>query len=196
MMTTFRRPVLLVLPWLAALGVACGGGSDNKPAESLAQASPTVEAFTGGPSSHLQLTGLIAGPATFKLVDLQALPTSNVATDAAAGSGRFGEDSYVGPPLYDLLQETAIRLDPNQKNDILTKAVVAVGADGYGTLGAGGEVHSKFGNVQVLIAIARDGQPLADSDGFARVVVPGDGLARRYVSKARAHRGCPALEGT
>src|SRR5262249_14412213 len=112
---------------------------------------------------------------------LQSMPQTTVTVDSGGTKSTYG-----GVLLNDLLQASGIKLDANKKNDILTKGIVGVGSDGYTSLVVGGEVDPKFGNVQVLVAITKDGQPLGDADGFARIVVPGDIAAGRYVSNLKS----------
>src|SRR5262249_49817990 len=74
--------------------------------------------------------------------------------------------------------------DPSIKNDSLRKYLVATGSDGYQTVISLGEIDPKFGNQSDLIAYAdADGQlGQFGSDGFARLVVPGDKAGGRYLS--------------
>ncbi|MGO4811528.1 hypothetical protein AB4156_18350 [Cupriavidus sp. 2MCAB6] len=65
---------------------------------------------------------------------------------------------------------------------MLAMYVVATGSDGYKTPISLGEIEPGFGNQPVMIAYAMDGAPLTAS-GFARLAVPNDGKAGRYVSR-------------
>lgn len=67
------------------------------------------------------------------------------------------------------------------KNDILDKYVVATGRDGDRTLLSMGEIDPAFGNPPDLVAYPADGQPL-DASGFARLIVPSDLKAGRWMS--------------
>jgi hypothetical protein len=64
----------------------------------------------------------------------------------------------------------------------VTKSVIAIGFDGYTSIVTAGEVDPKFGNVKVLVATSVNGAPLGATQGFARIVVPGDAAAGRFVS--------------
>ena len=74
------------------------------------------------------------------------------------------------------------------KNDILGKFLVATGSDGYRAVIALGEIAPNFGDQKDLIAIDLNGTgkvgggPNGDANGFARLVIPGDIRAGRYVS--------------
>jgi DMSO/TMAO reductase YedYZ molybdopterin-dependent catalytic subunit len=80
------------------------------------------------------------------------------------------------------LQQAGIMTVSTRKNDILRKAVLVTGTDGYGVAIALGEIIPRFANKQVILAYEEDGKPLPQADGFARLVVPGDAFAGRYVS--------------
>jgi DMSO/TMAO reductase YedYZ molybdopterin-dependent catalytic subunit len=56
------------------------------------------------------------------------------------------------------------------------------GTDGYGAAIALGEIIPRFANKQIILAYEEDGKPLPQADGFARLIVPGDTFAGRYVS--------------
>ncbi len=186
MRTVARKPLCLLLPLLALLiGCSSGGKSSSAtavPPTTAPAATPTPEAFDGGPSTQLQLTGLLAKTGVFKLADLKVLPKSDVTTDAAAGNGRLGEHNYGGPLLYDMLMAAQPKMDPNLKNDLLRRAVIVTGSDGYKIAISWGEIDPNFAAKKILVAYERDGQPLPEADGFARLIVPGDGAAGRYIS--------------
>ena len=73
--------------------------------------------------------------------------------------------------------------DPAVKNAELRQYVLATGSDGYEATFSLGELDPRFGGggTMDLVAYAQDGQPLG-TDGFARLVVPGDLAGGRYVS--------------
>lgn len=64
---------------------------------------------------------------------------------------------------------------------MLNRYVLATGSDGYKAVFSLGEIDPGFGKQPGLIAYAVDGAPLT-GNGFARVVVPSDVKAGRYVS--------------
>jgi DMSO/TMAO reductase YedYZ molybdopterin-dependent catalytic subunit len=133
----------------------------------------TTTGTGGGPSDHFGVDGAVAHGKTFDLAALKALP---------AVTETVGGVTYTGVSLWDLLDAQAgIVTDPAVKNDILDKYVVATGSDGYKTLISMGEIDPDFGNQPDIVAYAADGQPLG-ANGFARLVVPGDAKAGRWVS--------------
>ncbi len=133
----------------------------------------TPAATGGGVSTQFSVTGAVGQSMSFSLASLQALP---------AVTETFGGHSYTGVSFWDLLNTAVgIPVDASVKNDVLGKFVVATGSDGYQTLFSLGELNPAFGNQPDLIAYEMDGASLG-ANGFARLVVPNDGLKGRWVS--------------
>ena len=124
------------------------------------------------PSSALYVVGVVNNPAKYDLTTLQALKATEVTVQGM---------TYSGVLLNDLLQQVGVQT-ANKKNDFLHKGIAIIGSDGYSCIVADGEIQPRFGNEQVLVALTLNGKPLADSDGFARLVVPGDQKMGRFVS--------------
>jgi hypothetical protein len=82
-----------------------------------------------------------------------------------------------GVLLAQLIGPTALATQ-NKKDDLLSFAVLAVGADGYRAAVSYGEISPDFANKDVLVAVTEDGKPLSRP----RLVVPGDVKGGRYVS--------------
>lgn len=127
----------------------------------------------GGVSSAFSVSGAVTASRSFDLQALQALPSITRVVNGV---------SYTGVSFWDLLNSTVgIALDPTVKNDVLGKYVVATGSDGYQVVFSLGELNPGFGNQPDLIAYAANGQSLG-SNGFARLIVPNDVKAGRWVS--------------
>jgi hypothetical protein len=127
----------------------------------------------GGVSGAFTVSGDVLHGASFDLAALQALPGRSVTV---------GADVFTGVSFWDLLNTTVgLATDPSVKNDVLGMVVVATGGDGYKSVFSLGELDPLFGNQPDLIAFGVDGSGLG-SDGFARLVVPGDAKHGRYVS--------------
>lgn len=133
----------------------------------------TVAATGGGVSTSFTVSGAVLRPGTYDLSGLQALP---------AVTRTVGASTYTGVSLFDFLNTTVgLKTNAAVKNDSLSFYVVATGTDGYKAAYSLGELDSGFGNQPDLIAYAQNGAPLTTS-GFARIVVPNDVKAGRYVS--------------
>lgn len=132
--------------------------------------------------SPVAVTGEVVNAGVYNLPSLQPVTTEAV-TYAAAGFPV--SDSYAGVTLWNLLNTTAGGVEVAAgKNDILSKYVVATGADGYQAVFSLGEIDPKFGNQAVLAASADAAGQLGPKggEGLARIVVPGDHAGGRYVS--------------
>lgn len=133
-------------------------------------------------STTFMLGGLVNTPGVYTLDTLKALKQTQATVDEKDAQGNAVKTTYSGVLLNDLLLSAGLKLDASAKNANLRAGIVAVGSDGYSALIVDGEIDPKFGNVPILVATGKNGQPLADSDGFARLVVPGDNAQGRYVS--------------
>jgi hypothetical protein len=139
-----------------------------------------AETYKGGVSNYLVVDGKVTKKAFIDIYSLQALPPSTVnVTFFAAGS--VVSQPYTGALLWDLLNEVGITVDPTIKNDILHKSVVVTGSDGYEAVFGAGELDPAFGGSQIIVAYATAGRSLV-TDGFAKIIVPGDKAGGRFVS--------------
>jgi DMSO/TMAO reductase YedYZ molybdopterin-dependent catalytic subunit len=132
-------------------------------------------------SPTVELTGLVEHPKTFTRDDLMAYPSITLTVSFGAGQG-FQTGRFTGVLLWDLLKEAEVKVDPARNNDKLRKYVVVTGSDGYDAIYSLGELDPEFGGQIVLVAYARDGQPLGPGEGMARSVVDSDKRGGRAVS--------------
>ncbi|MGC4098263.1 MAG: hypothetical protein QM706_14205 [Nitrospira sp.] len=153
-----------------------------------ATSSSHIQGTGGGLSNSLTLAGQIVNPGQFDLADLQALPSITETVSVLSGSNPTPQvREFTGVSLYDLLTLAAagggIVTDPSVKNDILGKYIVVTGSDGYKATISLGELHPNFGADKILVAYDETGgDPGVGTAGFARLVVPGDVRAGRFVS--------------
>lgn len=155
----------------------------------LATSGAHAAACQGGASTAVRLKGAVKNPASYTLDDLRNFkldpakdyqPTTVTVTFNTSKGPVTA--TYTGVPLIDLLTVANVKVDKNQKNDILRKYVVAKATDCYEVVVALGEILANFEAKQVLVAYQDgDGQPLPESDGMARLVVPGDKAGGRSV---------------
>ncbi len=131
--------------------------------------------------SPVEVSGSVGDPGLYNLPGLTPV-TTEAATYTAGGTPV--SDTYTGITLRNLL-DVAGGVDVTaSKNDILSKFVIAMGADGYQAAFSLGEIDPKFGNQSVLVAYSDTAGQLGPqgSQGLARMVVPGDHAGGRYVS--------------
>lgn len=137
---------------------------------------------SGGYSTSFEVLGDVGTPTTFKLADLQALPSTTLTVSFTTGQGQ-ATHTFTDVPLWDLLQKVGIKTDPTVKNDILRKVIIATATDGYVVTTTAGEINPRFGAKQVLVAYKQDGALLDEaSGGFARLVFVGDIAGGRNIS--------------
>jgi DMSO/TMAO reductase YedYZ molybdopterin-dependent catalytic subunit len=146
-------------------------------------AGPLPKLTARTPSSVLYLVGQIKTPTKYDLATLKALKTTEVAVQEHDQGGKAVSIIYRGVLLSDLLASAGgAQLNAKAKNDFLRKGIVAIGTDGYSCIVVGGEIDQRFAHNQILVAVAENGKPLANTDGFARLIVPGDLAMGRFVS--------------
>lgn len=145
--------------------------------------SPLLAACPGGVSRIFTVSGEVNKSAVFNLHRLaQFAPAQENITYFAMGN--VVTEEFTGILLWDLLNNPpvgGIVQNPNVKNDILRKVVIVTGTDCYQSVFGAGEFDPFFGGSQIMVAYATGGQSLG-SDGFARIVVPGDKAGGRFVS--------------
>jgi len=138
-------------------------------------------ARAGGYAPSFELTGVIERPRTYTLEALRQYAPSTL--DVVFGNGNAIErGSFVGVPLWALIREAGLKVQPGRKNDVLRKYIVVTGSDGYEAVVALAEILPDLGGQPVLVAYERDGKPLGPDQGMARLVVPRDKRGGRYVS--------------
>jgi len=114
-------------------------------------------------------------PMAFDQAALAAMPHANVT--AAAHEDKPAQWSGVG---MDELLRRAGALDKPLRGKGLARYVRVTATDHYQAVFALAELDPSIARTTVLLADARDGQPLA-GDGPFRLVVPGDKRAARWV---------------
>ena len=170
-----------------------GGGSGGFPAAPEQTAPPPTTTPTPDPvpvpepvpAASFQLGGAVDHPAKVDVVALSARPQIAQSVAYSSGSGAQTR-SYVGADLWSLLVDAGLQADPARKNDLLSRYVLATGADGYKVVFALGELNPDFGRKGSTVAYADTASgaavPLSAADGPFRVTAPGDVKGGRYVS--------------
>lgn len=179
--TTNRLPNPDGFARVVAAGDVAGGRSVFNLAALNVGSAPVQPGTGGGTASEFSLGGSVANARTFDLDALEAFAPRTQTVTYMAGAASV-TDTYTGALLWDVLGSAGILTNPANRNDILRKLVTATGSDGYQATFALGELSPTFGNAPILVAYSDTGGQLAGSDGFARLVVPGDIAGGRYVS--------------
>ncbi|SEK92525.1 Oxidoreductase molybdopterin binding domain-containing protein [Variovorax sp. YR750] len=182
---------------VALLLAGCGGGGDNNggvffpivpapaPAPTPAPPPPPAPSPAPAPAPAVQLGGAVDRPGAFTEADLAARTPITQTVNFSSGSGPQTH-TYTGAGLWPLLSDAGIQLDGAIKNDVLSRYLLATGADGYKVVFALGELSPDFGNKPSVVAYAENmsgtSAPLGTADGPFRVTAPGDVKGGRYVS--------------
>ncbi|RTQ34535.1 molybdopterin-binding oxidoreductase [Variovorax gossypii] len=180
---------------VALLLAGCGGGGDNNggvffpivpaPAPAPAPPPPPAPSPAPAPAPAVQLGGAVDRPGAFTEADLAARTPITQTVNFSSGSGPQTH-TYTGAGLWPLLSDAGIQLDGAIKNDVLSRYLLATGADGYKVVFALGELSPDFGNKPSVVAYAETtsgtSAPLGAADGPFRVTAPGDVKGGRYVS--------------
>lgn len=146
-------------------------------------ATPSLAA---DPSTQFALGGYVntGSPSNFDLTALEnyALAHPDQVKTVSVAKAGGGSDVYTGISLSGFLDSYVVKpAGPSApKNDVLRDYVVATGSDGYKSVFSLGELNSGFGNQNDIIAYELNGSVLS-SDGFARIIAPGDAAKGRWV---------------
>lgn len=162
----------------------CGGGSNGGGFVATPVPEPTPQPAPA-PAATFLLGGAVDRPAKLDAAALSARPAVAQTVRYSSGSGAQTR-SYVGADLWALLADAGLQADASRKNDLLSRYVLATGADGYRVVFALGELNPDFGHMGSTVASADTGAgtsaPLSAADGPFRVTAPGDVKGGRYVS--------------
>jgi hypothetical protein len=132
-------------------------------------------------ADSISIDGAVEHPRTLTLADLKREQATTETVSLKTGRGVL-TGSYTGVLLWTLLQQATIKISPNSKNDVIRRTIVVTSSDGYTAVLSAAEIDPEFGDDRALIAYAKDGQPLTDSRGFARLILPSDKEAARAIS--------------
>jgi hypothetical protein len=142
-------------------------------------AAPTHAAPPGGTLLTLQIPG--TGDSNYTLAQLQHFPERTVTARGPGGEER----SYTGVALGDLLRAAGTPSGSDLHGRYLQYYALAQAADRYSVVFALPELDPAYTDKQVLVAWARDGQPLPADEGPLEIVAPDDKHPARWVRQLR-----------
>jgi DMSO/TMAO reductase YedYZ molybdopterin-dependent catalytic subunit len=129
-------------------------------------------------ASGVSVDGLVRHALRLSADDLRKLPPTRLDVSFVTGHGEE-KASYTGVLLWTLL-DRAGGLGDTGKRDDLRHTMIITGRDGYVIAMSLGEIDPDFGDKSVILAYARDEQPMGARDGL-RLIVPGDKHGGRNV---------------
>jgi hypothetical protein len=144
---------------------------------SLRAQSPAATSPTAAKDSLVVTADHYHTPITFSVADFSALPH---VTLTAHNGHTNADETYSGVPLATLLAKVNAPMGAEFKGATMTTYVVATGSDNYSVVLSLAEVDPSFHGGQVIVADARDGQPLAASGPF-ELIVSDDKRPARWV---------------
>jgi hypothetical protein len=125
--------------------------------------------------ARLEIVRDAGPPLVISASDLAAMPHQTV-----QGSDHGKMISFSAVPLLALLRQAGVAVD-SVRGPLVSSIVVASATDGYRVTFSLGELAPDLGRTVVYVADARDGAPLAASEGPFRLVVPNDQRPGRWV---------------
>lgn len=126
----------------------------------------------GKAATSFRVAGEVAKPQTWTATQLKQHFASELRTITYSIKGETAKAQCV--PLLSVVQAVLPRLNPKIKNHLLAFTILARSDDGYTIAFSAGELMPDFGGREVWIALDRNGQPLTEEEGPARLLIPGE----------------------
>lgn len=141
-------------------------------------ATVTLSATAGSAT----VDGQVLNPLTLTVDSLKSDFTSVTENVSFLSGTDTTTASFTGVPLWAIMSAAEPNFNADVKNDKLSTYLVVTGTDGYQAVIAWGEIDPDFTGEQIIVAYAENGQPITDTQGPIRLVVPSDKHGGRYVS--------------
>jgi DMSO/TMAO reductase YedYZ molybdopterin-dependent catalytic subunit len=125
---------------------------------------------------NVTVGGDVPHPFTITTATLASLPRRTV---RAADHGQ-PEAAYEGVALMDILAQAGAPLGSALRGKAMATYVVVGATDGYRVVFALPELDSAFTDRVIILADQKNGHPLDDREGPARLIVPGEKRPARW----------------
>jgi DMSO/TMAO reductase YedYZ molybdopterin-dependent catalytic subunit len=134
----------------------------------------------------LDIRGDLPNPRRIGASELHNLPRVNVHTTDPRDPGK--EIVYSGTPLVEALKVGGLLVDSGMAGirDAITMTVLVEATDGYRAVFSLAELDPELTDRIVLLADAKDGQPLSPREGPFRIIVPGEKRPARWIRQVKA----------
>ena len=131
----------------------------------------------------MTVSGQVERPDSYTVDALSRLPQAAVTPAPSKGHGDLmrPQRRFAGVPVWRLLEDAGLVLDPSINEHVLRKVVVARDGEGYGVVIAAGEIEPRFQNAPFIVAARDETGELAASDGGLRMIPPFDLAGARHV---------------
>jgi DMSO/TMAO reductase YedYZ molybdopterin-dependent catalytic subunit len=169
------RTLFLSLTWMLFLLSLDSGWAEDKTGAAGAQAE-----------DFLDLRGDVPNPRRIDAAELHKLPRAETRATDPHDSGK--EIVYSGTPLVEILKAGGLRLDSGMASirETVTISVLVEATDGYKAVFALAELDPELTDRVIILADAKDGQPLSPREGPFRIIVTGEKLPARWVRQVKA----------
>ncbi len=135
------------------------------------------------PSAAVSVSGQVENARMYTGESLAAMQAIEVTPAPSKGHGDLmrPERRFGGVPVWSLLEDAGLVLDPAINEHVLRKIVVARDTEGYAVVIAAGELEPRFQNAPFIVATSVEGGSLSPSDGGLRLIPPFDIAGARHV---------------
>lgn len=133
-------------------------------------------AFPAEPQSAVILRSVDGREIKMSLEDIAKLPRMNVKAKDEKGK----ESVWEGTPLREVLKVAGVKFGEAIRGKALADYLLVEAADGYRVFTLP-EMDPAFTDLTFLLADRRDGEPLHESEGRLRIVVPHEKRHARWV---------------
>jgi DMSO/TMAO reductase YedYZ molybdopterin-dependent catalytic subunit len=125
-------------------------------------------AFSAEPQSAVIVSSLDGRETKMSLEDIAKLPRMKVKAKDEKGK----ESVWEGTPLRDVLKVAGVKFGEAIRGKALADYLLVEAADGYRVVFSLPEMDPAFTELTFLLADRRDGEPLRETEGRLRIVVP------------------------
>jgi DMSO/TMAO reductase YedYZ molybdopterin-dependent catalytic subunit len=126
--------------------------------------------------AKLTVSGDIPKPLTLTIIDLAAMPRST-----AVFEEHGTRTTYQGVLLYDILRRAGAPLDKELRGKAIASYVLAEARDGYQVVYTLTELDPAFADNKIIVADSTGGNPLGETQGPLRIVVPNEKMGARSI---------------
>jgi DMSO/TMAO reductase YedYZ molybdopterin-dependent catalytic subunit len=126
--------------------------------------------------AKLTIAGDVPKPVTLTLQDLAAMPRTS-----AIFEEHGTRTAYQGVLLYEILKRAGAPLDKELRGKAIASYVLAEARDGYQVVYTLTELDPAFADNKIIVADSTGGNPLGETQGPLRIVVPNEKMGARSI---------------
>jgi len=165
---TISAPGFVGMSEMGEVNSACRSSSPPKNISVLLQPSPVGLQGPTYPKDNLTLS--VNSDYTLVVLSVEAIRAMPHVAATVHNAHTSADESFSGVPLATLLAMIHAPLGDELRGKALASYIVASGSDGYSVVLSIAEADPSFHGGEILVADARDGQPLGKSGPFQLIV--------------------------